>query len=108
MRRRRDRLGIVDHSRTTIETDHGREGRLDPRNPALALKRLHQRRLFANLISARTRLRDEVEVDTAPKNIFAKKTLRISIRDSFLNDLQQIAILAAQIDKPKFRPNRKT
>src|SRR6187402_491993 len=43
----RNRLRVVDHRRSAVESNNGREGGLDTRNTTLAFERLHQRRLFA-------------------------------------------------------------
>ena len=108
VRCRSNRLSVVNHRRPAIQPNNSREWRLDTRNAALAFKRLHQRRLFANLIRTRTRLRDDVEVQPRPKNILTEEALRVSIRNSLLHNLQQIPVFAAQIDKAKLRPNRKS
>src|SRR6185437_9584249 len=103
-----DRFGIIDDRWSTIQTDNSREGRLDARNTALAFERFHQRRLFADLIRARAGLRNDVEVDAGAEDIFAKKTARIRISDGLLDDLEQIAILAAQINEPELSADGET
>src|SRR5580698_9667616 len=103
-----NRLGIVDHRRTTVQAHNSREGWLDARYATLAFERLHQRRLFAYFIGTGARLRNDVEVHAGPKDILAQKTFGIRIGNSLLDDLQQIPILATQINKPELRSDRQS
>ena len=76
---RRNRLRVVDHRRPAIQPNHGRERRPDARNPALAFERLHQRRLFAYLISARAGVRHNFKIDAAAENVLAQEALRVRL-----------------------------
>jgi hypothetical protein len=66
-----DGLGVVDDRGTAVEANDGREGRLNARNPALALQRLHQRRLFAHLIGARAGVGDDLELGIGTEDVLA-------------------------------------
>src|SRR6187402_49563 len=103
----RNRLRVVDHRRSAVESNNGREGGLDTRNTTLAFERLHQRRLFADLVRARARLRHNVEVHTLmAKDILAEIALRVRVGYGLFHDLQEIAILSAQIDEAHLRADR--
>ena len=98
-----DGLGVVDDGGAAVEADDGREGRLDARHAALAFERLHQRGLFADLVGARAGLRDDVEVDARAEDVLAEEALRVGVGDGLLHDLEQVAVLAAQIDEAHLR-----
>ncbi len=98
-----DGLGVVDDGGAAVEADDGREGRLDARNAALAFERLHQRGLFADLVGAGAGLRDDVEVEAGAEDVLAEEALGVGVGDGLLHDLEQVAILAAQIDEADLR-----
>ncbi len=98
-----DGLGVVDDGGAAVEADDGREGRLDARNAALAFERFHQGGLFADLVGSRAGLGDDVEVDAGAEDVFAEEALRVGIGDGLLDDLEEVAILAAQIDEAHLR-----
>ena len=100
-------LGIIDYRRTAPQSDHGRKGRPNAWNPALALERLHQRRLFADFVGARAAVPINVEVASAAENVFAEKSLGIGIGNRLLHDLQQIAVLAANVDVASLSTRRR-
>src|SRR5450432_2705255 len=64
-----DGLGVVDDRGAAVEADHGGEGRPDSGDAALAFERLHQGGLFADLISARAGVRDDVEIHAAAEDV---------------------------------------
>ena len=99
MRHGGDGLGVVDDRGTAVEADDGREGRLDARNAALAFERLHQRGLFANFVGACAGLRDDLEFGFGAEDVLAQEALGVGIGDGLLHDLEQVAVLAAQIDE---------
>ena len=103
MRHRRNGLGVVDDRGSAVETHDSREGRLDARNAALAFERLHQRRLFAHFVCARAGLRDDLKFGVGSEDVLAQKALRVRVGNGLLHDLEQIAILAAQIDEAHLR-----
>ena len=91
-------FSIVNYSRPAPQSDDRREGRLDPRDSALAFERLHQRRFFSHLVGARSAVPVDVEVLPAAENVLAQKTSRVSIGNRLLHNFQKIAILAANVD----------
>ncbi len=103
VRHRRDRLGVVDDRGSAVQTDNSREGRLDAWNAALAFERFHQRRLFADFVRACAGLRDDLKFCFGAEDVFAEKALRIGVGNGLLHDLEQVAILAAQIDEAHLR-----
>ncbi len=94
-----DGLGVVDDRGTAIEADDRREGRLDARDAALAFERLHEGRFFADLVCARAGLRDDLKFVSEPKMFFAEEALRVRIGDGLLHDLEEVAVLSAQVDE---------
>src|SRR5580704_18723815 len=94
-----DGLGVVDDGGSAVKANHGWKRRLDARNAALAFERLHQRRLLAYFVGSCTCLRDDIEIDARSKDVLAQKALRVSVRNRFLHDLEQIAIFTAQVDE---------
>jgi hypothetical protein len=66
-----DGLGVVDDRGAAVKADHGREGRLDARDAALAFERLHERGLFADFVGACAALRDDLEFRLGAENAFA-------------------------------------
>ena len=103
VRRAGDGLGVVDDGGAAVEADDGREGRLDARDAALAFERLHQRRLFADLVGSGAGLGDDVEVDAGAEDVLAEEAPGVGIGDGLLHDLEQVAVLAAQIDEAHLR-----
>src|SRR5271156_4524385 len=87
VRHRRQRFGVVDNRGTAIEPDHGREGRADARDAALAFERLHQRRLFAHFVGPGPSMRNGVEVDARSEDVLAEEALRVGVVDGLLHDL---------------------
>ncbi len=98
-----DGLGVVDDRGTAVEADDGREGRLDARNAALAFERLHERRFFADFVGARAGLRDDLEFSFGAEDVLAEKAAIVGVGDGALHDLEEIAVLAAQINEAHLR-----
>ena len=99
-----DGLRVVDDGGAAVEADHGREGRPDARDAALAFERLHQRGLFADLIGAGAGLGDDVEVDARhAEDVLAEEALGVGVGDGLLHDVEQVAVLAAQVDEAHLR-----
>src|ERR1035437_2683781 len=91
-------LGIVDHGWPAPQSDDCRERRPNARYAALAFERLHQRRLFANFVSARAGMREDFEINAGAEDVLADEAARVSVGHGLLHDLEQVAILAAHID----------
>ena len=94
-----DGLGVVDDGGATVKADDGREGRLDARDAALAFERLHEGGLFADLVGSCAGLGDDVEVDASAEDVFAEEASGVSVGYGFFDDLEEVAVLAAQIDE---------
>ena len=73
------RFGIIDDRRTAPQSDHGREGRPNARNAALAFERLHQRRFFADFVSSSAAVPVHIEVAPAAKDVLAEKSLGVGV-----------------------------
>ena len=101
-----ERLDVVDHRRAAVEPHHGGERRTDTRVTALALERLHQCRLFAAFIGARAGVCCEVEIEATAEYVLAQVAPRVSLRDGLLNDVDYVAILAADINVSLMRSYR--
>ncbi len=99
-----DGLGVVDDGGAAVEADDGGEGRLDARDAALAFERLHQRGLFADFVGAGAGLGDDVEVEALDaEDVLAEEALGVGVGDGALDDVEEVAILAAQIDEAHLR-----
>ncbi len=92
-------LRIVNDGGAAVEADDRREGRTDAGDAALAFERFHQGRLFADFVGAGAGVGDDVEIHIAAEDVLAQKALGIGVVDGFLHDLEQVAILAAQVDE---------
>src|SRR6266567_2979245 len=92
------RFRIINDSWPTPQPNDGREGRPDAGDAALAFERLHQSRLFANLVSARAAVPVDFKITSGTENVFAEKTFCVCISNRLLRDLEQIPILAANVD----------
>src|SRR5258708_5730977 len=106
VRNARQRLGIIDDRRPAPESHDRREGRTDTWNAALAFERLHQRRLFANLVSPRAAVPENVKIVSAAEDVLAEKAFGIGIAQRLLHDDREIPVLAANIDVSRVRPYR--
>src|SRR5579862_7719378 len=91
-------FSIVNYGRPAPESNHGREGRPDARNPALALERFHERRFFSHFVGARAAVPVNVEILSAAENVFAEKAARVHVGNLLLHDFEKIAVLAANVD----------
>ena len=98
-----DGLRVIDDRRPTIQSYNRGKRRTDAWHAALALQRLHQRRLFAHLVRPRAGLRDDVEVDAGAEDVFAQEAPCVGVCDRAFHDVQQVPILAAQIDEAQLR-----
>src|SRR5579884_925374 len=105
MRNGGNRLSIVDDRRATIQSNNSREGRLDTRNTTLALERFHQGRFFTDLVGARSSLRDHIKINARAEDVLAEKTACIGVGHGLFHDLEQITVLAAQVNKSHLRAN---
>ena len=106
MRHGGESLRIINDRGAAPQADHGRERWTDARNAALAFKRLHQRRFFANFVCTRSAVPINVQIVSAAENILAKKSLGVGVFDRLLHDDRQIAILAAYVDISGMRTDR--
>ena len=92
-----DRFDVVDRRRGAVEPHAGRERRLHPRHPLLALERLEHRGFFAADVGARAVMDIEVErpaVDVVPADQFRL----IGLFDRGLKALALLDVFAAEID----------
>src|SRR5579859_442775 len=90
---------VVDDRRPAPESDHGREGRTDAGNAALALERFHQRRLFAHFVRAGAGVPIAVKLLTAAEDVIPQEDFGIGISERFSHDVDQVAVFAANIDE---------
>src|SRR6185437_1863783 len=97
------RLGVIDYGGAPIESNDSRKRGANARVAALPFKRFHQRGFLAALISAGTRMRAKFEIKTAVANIFAEVALRVSLREGSIHDVNDVAILAANIYEAAIR-----
>ena len=100
-----DGLRVVDDGGSAIESDHRRKRRADARDAALAFEGLHQRRLFADFVGAGAGLGDDIEVEAGAEDVLAEEAFGIGLGDGALHDLEQVAVLAAQVDEAHFGLN---
>ena len=91
-------LGVVDDRRPAPESDDGRKRRTDAGNAALAFERLHEGGLFADLVGSGAAMPIDLEIVAGAEDVLAADAARIGVGDSLLHDLQQVAVLAADID----------
>src|SRR5207302_770430 len=98
-----DGLDIVDYRRSTIQTFDGREGRLQARQSPLAFEGLHQCRFFAYFVGSSAGVGEDVELASTAEDALAEKAFCVCVGDRLLHDLEQVAILAAQIDETGLR-----
>src|SRR5262249_42071425 len=98
-----DGLHVVDDRRPAPKADHGKEGRPYARDAALAFERLHQRRLFSHFIGPGAGVPVTVKLLAAAEDIFAQKAFCVCVSQGFAHDVDQIAIFAANVDKPDLR-----
>src|SRR5256885_6197011 len=89
---------VIQHRWTLERSGHGRKRRTNSRHAALAFERLEQRRFFADLISASSGLRVAIEMEIAPPQILAEVTAIVGLGDRLVHDVDQVAILAANVD----------
>src|SRR5438874_5546024 len=71
------RFRIINNGWPTPQPNNGREGRADARDAALAFKRLHQCRLFANLVSARAAVPVDFKITSGTEDVFAQKSFGV-------------------------------
>jgi hypothetical protein len=92
------------HGTTAVEPDHSRERRFQPRMSALAFERFEQRGLLATYVCARPRMDVDVAVESRAENVFAQIAAVVSRLQSLLQNLQDVPILAANVDVIVARP----
>ena len=105
VRRAGDGFGVVDDGGAAVQADDGGEGRLDAGHAALAFEGLHQGGLFADFVGAGAGLGDDVEVDARAEDVLAEEAFFVGFGDGALDDLEQVAVLAAQVDEAQLRPD---
>src|SRR5262249_27492832 len=94
---------VVDDRRTAVQADDSGEGRLDARVAALAFERFHQRGFLAALVSARTGMNQQIEVEAGAEDVFAEITAFVGFGDGRIHDVQHVAVFTANIDKAVMR-----
>src|SRR5216684_6347603 len=99
------RLDIVDDRRAAPQTNHSRERGTNSRNAALAFQRFHQRGLFAYFVSPSAGVPANVEVLPAAEDVLAEKAFRICVGDRFAHNVDEIAVLAANVYEANLRAN---
>src|SRR5271156_2707049 len=92
-----ERFHVVNHRGAAVQANDGGEGRFDPRIAALAFERFHQRGLFAALVGARAGVGRKLEIKSAAENILAQKTLGVGFGDRGFQDINNVAILSADV-----------
>ena len=105
-RNRAEGLDVVQHRRALERARDGRKRRPDARDAALAFERIEQRRFLAALVGARAGVRVEVEIEAGAVNVLAQIALRVGFGDGAVHDLDQVAILAANVDVAGVRIDR--
>src|ERR1700722_7274237 len=97
-RPRTERFDVVDHRGAAVQTGDGRERRPNAGIAALAFERFHQGRFFAALVGSRASVGDHIEIETAAQNIFPHVSARVSFGQRRIDDIQDVAIFAANVD----------
>src|SRR5277367_5335133 len=97
------RLRVINDRRSAPEPDYSREGRPDSRNTSLTFERFHQRGFFTYFVGARAAVPVGLEVVAAAENVLPEKSSRVGIFDRFLHDLEQVSVLAANVDVSRMR-----
>src|SRR5205809_3551911 len=92
------RFRIINDGWPTPQPNDGRKGRPDAGDAALAFERLHQGRLFPDLIGASATMPINFKIATGTEDIFAEKSFGVCIGNRLLRDLEQIPILATNVD----------
>ncbi len=101
-----ERFDVINDRRAAVEADDRREGRLDARIAALAFERLHQRGFFAAFVGARAGVHDQIKIEPRAEDIVAEVVVRIRFVESGLDDVEDVAILASDVDEAFRRANR--
>src|SRR5207302_11512950 len=94
---------VIDDRRASVQSHHGREGRLDPWIAALAFERFHQRGFFAALVSACPGVRQQIEIESRSENILPQVAARICFGESSVHDIQHVAVFAENISESLVR-----
>src|SRR6266849_1062356 len=94
-----ERFDIVNDGRAAIEADDGREGRPDARITALAFQRFHKSGFFAAFVSACAGVNEQVEIEAGAEDMFTEIAARISFFERAFDDIEDVAIFAADIDE---------
>ena len=105
-RNRAESLDVIEQRRRCPRARHRRKRRLHARNAALAFDRIEQRGFFAALVRARARMRVQIEIEAGARDVLAEIALRVRFRDGAIHEIDQIAILAADIDVAGVRVDR--
>ena len=94
------RLDVVDDRRLAVEADGGGEVRgLDPREAALSLEALEQRRLLAADVGAGAGMDHEVEGVTGAEDVGAERAVRVGLVARLLQALEAEGELASAVDE---------
>src|SRR6185503_6844728 len=91
-------LGVVDDRRSAPQSHDSREGRSNSRHSALALERLHERRLLADLVCSRAAVPVNFEIASAAKDVLAEETLPVGVGDGLLHDFREVPVLTADVN----------
>src|ERR1700716_1395653 len=104
--RRGKRLDVVNHRRRSVEADDSRERRANAGIAALAFERFHQRRFFSAFVGARAGVRDHIEIKSAAEDVLAQVACLVGFRERFVHDVQDVAILTADVNISLVRAHR--
>ena len=91
-------LDVIQDGGALERANDSREGWADARDAALAFERFEQRRFFAALVCARAAVRVSIERKIGAEQIFSQIPAVVGCGDGFIQNLDQVAILAAHID----------
>src|SRR5260221_1692886 len=91
---------VIDHGRTAIEANDGREWRLDARITALAFERFHKGGFFAAIVIARSSVDHHIVIEAAAENILAEVAALVGLLDGFFDEIEYVAVFATDINEP--------
>src|SRR5713226_3704942 len=101
-----ERFDVINDRRAAVEADDGREGRFNARIAALAFERFHERGFFATFVGTRAGVHDQIKIEAGAEDIVAEVVARIGFVESSLDDVENVAILASNVDEAFRRANR--
>ena len=94
-----ERLHVVDQRGPLVETLVGRERGLQAGIAPLALERVEERRLLAADVRPGPAVHDEVAREVRPQDPLARVPARISLRESGVEDVGLLLVLAPDVDE---------